>query len=121
MSKLASFIVLLAIIATLGVLFYMVMSDFFVPLFLAVILVVVFHPLHDRIVARFHGRKHLAAACSTAAIMLIVMLPVVMILSFALSEAISFGSKINKASRASKAITNFSRGTVRLTAGNSIA
>ena len=45
MSRLISFAVLIAIIIVIGLLFYNVMVGFFVPVFLAAVLVVVFHPL----------------------------------------------------------------------------
>ena len=46
MARYISFAVLLAILALIGILFYRVMIGFFVPVFIAVVLVVVFQPLH---------------------------------------------------------------------------
>ena len=46
MARYISFAVLLAILTLIGILFYKVMIGFFVPVFIAVVLVVVFQPLH---------------------------------------------------------------------------
>lgn len=83
MSRTVSLVVLLAIIAIIGLLFYRVMVGFFVPLFLAATLVVVFRPLHRWILARLPGRQHVAAAVTTISILLIVLVPAMVILSVA--------------------------------------
>lgn len=44
MSRIVSFIVLLAFIVVIGALFYRVMIGFLIPVFLAAVLVVVFRP-----------------------------------------------------------------------------
>ena len=56
-----SFAVLLAIIVVIGALFYKVMIGFFVPVFLAAVLVVVFRPLHRWVCAKVGDREHIAA------------------------------------------------------------
>ncbi|MFT5527750.1 MAG: putative PurR-regulated permease PerM, partial [Pirellulaceae bacterium] len=94
MTRMASFIVLLAIIIALGAVFYAVMSDFFVPLFMAVLLVVIFHPMHDWLVVQLQGRKRIAGVISTAIILLLILVPAAAILSFAVAEAISIGAQI---------------------------
>jgi predicted PurR-regulated permease PerM len=93
----ASFIVLLAIIIALGAVFYAVMSDFFVPLFMAVLLVVIFHPMHDWLVLQLHGRKRIAGIVSTLIILLLILIPAAAIITFAVAEAISMGAQIKVA------------------------
>ena len=46
MPRVISFIVLLAIVLLVGAIFFQVMAQFFVPLFLACVLLVVFEPVH---------------------------------------------------------------------------
>ncbi len=65
MSRIVSFIVLLASIVVIGALFYKVMIGFLVPIFLAAVLVVVFRPLHRWVMAQVGEREHLAAAITT--------------------------------------------------------
>lgn len=78
---------LLAAIVLVGILFYQVMAGFFLPLFLAALLVVIFQPFHDRLLRLFRGRKKLAAGVTTAAILLIVLLPLTLIAVFAAAES----------------------------------
>lgn len=76
MSRLISFAVLIAIIIIIGLLFYRVLIGFFIPVFLAAVLVVVFRPLHRWVLARTGHRDRLAAFCSTLLIMLALFLPI---------------------------------------------
>ena len=46
MPRVISLIVLLVIILLVGAVFFQVMAEFIVPLFLACVLIVVFQPLH---------------------------------------------------------------------------
>jgi predicted PurR-regulated permease PerM len=73
--RVISLIVLLAIILTLGAVFFQVMAQFMVPLFLACVLLVVFHPLHAWILQRLPRRPRLVALVTTVLILLVVLLP----------------------------------------------
>jgi predicted PurR-regulated permease PerM len=83
MARYISFAVLLAIIVVIGALFYKVMIGFFVPVFLAVVLVVVFRPLHRWVLVKFGGREHVAAGITTMLILLIVLIPAALVVSMA--------------------------------------
>ena len=83
MARYISFAVLLAIIVVIGALFYKVMIGFFVPVFLAVVLVVVFRPLHRWVLVKFGGREHVAAGITTMLIVLIVLIPAALVVSMA--------------------------------------
>jgi predicted PurR-regulated permease PerM len=73
--RVVSFIVLLAILALMGAVFFQVMAHFVVPLFLAAVLVVVFKPLHAWVIHHIPGYPKLAALATTLLIMLAVILP----------------------------------------------
>ena len=92
-----SFVVLVAVLLLIGILFYHVMIPFLLPLFLAVLLVVIFQPLFDWVVARLGGRQRLAAALTTLAIVVIVLLPIGLIVFQAVSEGISLYQKAQAA------------------------
>ena len=83
MARYISFAVLLAIIVVIGALFYKVMIGFFVPVFLAVVLVVVFRPLHRWVLIKVGGREHVAAGITTMLIVLIVLIPAALVVSMA--------------------------------------
>ncbi len=83
MARYISFAVLLAIIVVIGALFYKVMIGFFVPVFLAVVLVVVFRPLHRWVLVKVGDREHVAAGITTMLIVLIVLIPAALIVSMA--------------------------------------
>jgi predicted PurR-regulated permease PerM len=76
MSRFISFAVLVAITVLILAMFYRVLASFLIPLFLAVVLVVVFHPLYCWIAKKTNGRAPLAAALTTAIILLCLLLPV---------------------------------------------
>lgn len=75
MTRLISFAVLIAIIIIIGLLFYKVLFGFFIPVFLASVLVVVFRPLHRWMLEKTGQRERLAAVCTTLLIMLMLLLP----------------------------------------------
>lgn len=66
---------LLLAIVVIGVLFFQVMARFFVPLFLAALLVVIFRPLFLWISQKTGGHPRLASILTTFAILLLVLLP----------------------------------------------
>jgi len=70
-----------------SVLFYEVMVAFWIPLFLAAVLVVVFRPWYDGIRARFKLGDAVAALLTTASVLLIVLIPLAALLVFATVES----------------------------------
>jgi predicted PurR-regulated permease PerM len=90
MTRIISLVVLVAILALMAVLFFQVMASFLLPVFLAVLLVVMFGPVHRWFVARCKGRGRVAAALTTAAILLIVLAPMVLVLFQAVHESVHF-------------------------------
>lgn len=85
-SRIVSFSVLIAIILIIGGLFFKVMASFLVPMFLAVLCVIIFRPWHVWILQRCRDRHRLAAGLTTAAILLVVFLPAFSILTLAAIE-----------------------------------
>ena len=75
MPRVVSFIVLVAILLLIGSMFFRVMLQFVVPLFLAAVLVVVFKPLHQWILKRLPGKPRIAALATTTAILVLVLGP----------------------------------------------
>ena len=98
MARYISFAVLLAIIVVIGVLFYKVMIGFFVPVFLAAVLVVVFRPLHRWVCAKVGDREHIAAGITTTLIVLIVLIPTAFVLSMAAVQGASLYRNFNSSS-----------------------
>ena len=88
MSRMVSFVVLVAILLVIAVLFFRVMANFLLPMFLAVLLVVMFGPVHRWFVAKCNGRDRLAAGLTTAAILLIFLAPLLLIVFQAVSEGV---------------------------------
>jgi predicted PurR-regulated permease PerM len=75
--RVISFIVLLAIILLVGAIFFQVMAQFIVPLFLAAVLLVVFQPLHAWTLSYLPNRPRICAGITTILILLVVLLPIV--------------------------------------------
>lgn len=95
MSRLVSFGVLMAILVVIGAIFYQVIASFILPLFLAILLVVIFHPLHRNILRRTGNRTYLAALLTTFSVMAIVLVPFVSVVTFALIEAGGVATHVN--------------------------
>ncbi|MCH2180607.1 MAG: AI-2E family transporter [Mariniblastus sp.] len=87
MAKYFSFVLLLAVIVLLGLLFFRVMVGFLIPMFLAAILVVIFGPFHHWILKKVGGRKKIAAMTTTILIILVVLLPFGVMFGLAAAEA----------------------------------
>ena len=95
MSRLISFAVLIAIIIVIGLLFYNVMVGFFVPVFLAAVLVVVFHPLHRWVLEKTGQRERLSAAITTLLIMISVLLPLGAVITAASVQGVKLVSQVS--------------------------
>ena len=87
MTRMLSLVVLVAVIVVTGVMFYRVMIGFLLPLFLAAVLVVMFRPVHLRLLDHWPGRNRIAALCTTLLVILVVMLPTGLITTLAVKEA----------------------------------
>jgi predicted PurR-regulated permease PerM len=83
-----SLIVLVALLGVAGLLFYWVMIGFALPLFMAVVLVIVFRPVHMHFMMTVGGRQHLAAGLTTLFILFVVLAPLVFVLYQAALESI---------------------------------
>jgi predicted PurR-regulated permease PerM len=75
--RVVSFIVLVAILLLMGAMFFQVLAQFVVPLFLAAVLVVIFKPLHEWVRGCLPRYRRLSALITTTAIMLLALLPTV--------------------------------------------
>ena len=75
MSRIVSFVVLIAVIVLVTAVFFRVMMAFLVPMFLAAVLVVVFRPVHQKISRRMPTYPRVAAGLTTAFIGLVVFVP----------------------------------------------
>jgi len=69
----------LLITAVIGYLMYLVLVPFFIPIFWAIILVILFQPYYDWLVRSFAGRRALAsiAACTSIALFIIVPMAII--------------------------------------------
>ncbi|WP_235908412.1 AI-2E family transporter [Roseiconus nitratireducens] len=86
LSRITSVIMLLVGILVVGLLFYKVMVGFFIPLFMAAALVVIFRPVNEWFLKRLKGRRSLAAAGTTGVILAIVLVPVGLLVSIAIGQ-----------------------------------
>jgi len=89
MTRLVSFAILLGLVALFGLLSLRVMAGFLLPMLLAAMLVVIFGPLHRRIRQRVQVPDWVAAALTTAIILLIVLTPLSLLLFRAGADAIA--------------------------------
>jgi predicted PurR-regulated permease PerM len=85
-ARIVSFVVLVAILLVIAALFFQVMKGFLLPMFLAVLLAVVFGPLYRWFTVKCRGRGRLAAGLTTLSIMLMILVPLLAILCRAASE-----------------------------------
>ena len=87
MGKLFSLAILVLVTGAFGVLFFEVTSTLLLPLFLAMVSVVMFRPVHTWFEHLLRGRNRVAAVISTALVLLVVVVPFVIVLVLAGNEA----------------------------------
>ncbi|MEE8453087.1 MAG: AI-2E family transporter [Thermoguttaceae bacterium] len=80
MARVVSFVVLVVILLVIAALFFKVMANFLLPMFLAVLLVIIFGPVHQWMVLKCKGRDRVAAGLTTGAILLLLIVPMLLIL-----------------------------------------
>jgi predicted PurR-regulated permease PerM len=86
-ARIISFVVLMAILTVLTVVFFQVMVDFILPLFLALLLAIMFGPVHRWFQVRCRGRNRWAAFLTTLFILVIILGPTFFLIYRAGSEA----------------------------------
>ena len=79
MAKTISFIVLVILILLVGGVFFVVMKQFVLPLFLALLLVIMFRPLHEWLQKKFPKYPHVSAALTTISIVTIALIPLLLV------------------------------------------
>lgn len=95
LSRVMSFAVLVLGIFGVGVLFFRVMVGFFVPLFLAAMLVVIFRPVHEWILKKLKGRERVASVVTTTLITLAVLMPVLLLIPIAAGQHLSLLRRVD--------------------------
>jgi predicted PurR-regulated permease PerM len=96
MSRTASFVALVAVLLAIAMVFVVVMAGFILPLFIALLLAVIFQPLHQWFITKCKGRFRIAAALATGAIAIIVLLPLSGIFVLGASEGLQIYESIEK-------------------------
>jgi predicted PurR-regulated permease PerM len=86
-ARIVSLVVLIAILLVIGGLFFRVMASFLLPLFLALLLVIMFGPLYRWFRDRCRGHARVAAVLTTGSILLMVLIPLLLLLVEAGREA----------------------------------
>lgn len=97
MSRKVSFVILVVILLAIAGLFIRVMAGFLLPLFLAVLLVVMFRPLHRWAVDQCRGHDRVAAGLTTVAILLIFLVPLLLIFLEAAREGVAIAQRLDLA------------------------
>ncbi len=87
MARIVSFVVLVVILVIIGGLFLQVMAGFLLPLFLALLLVLMFGPLHRWFLRKCGRHDRVAAALTTGSILALVLVPLLLLLAGAAGEA----------------------------------
>src|SRR4029079_14124386 len=95
-SRIVSFILLIVIVLLVAALFVYVMSQLLLPLFLALLLVVIFRPVHEQLVDVLWRKPPIAAGVTTLFILLIVLLPVTILLARAATEAMQISASLGE-------------------------
>lgn len=87
MGKILSFVTLVLVTGAFGVLFFEVTSTLLLPLFLAMVSVVMFRPFYTWCERLLRGRNRVAAVISMTAVLLLVIAPASLVLLLAGNEA----------------------------------
>jgi predicted PurR-regulated permease PerM len=90
-----STVMLFIVTLVVGILFYRVMVGFFVPLFLAALLVVIFRPVHEWVLLQSGNKPRAAALTTCLLILLAVLLPAVGVMGIAAAQGTAMISRLN--------------------------
>lgn len=96
MTRIISLVVLLGIVILCAWLVLQVMGQFLLPMFLSVVLVVIFRPLHNWLAEKLNGRVKVAAGLTTSLILFIVLFPFMVVLTMAATEGVSLARNLSK-------------------------
>lgn len=77
-----------------SVAFFIVLKPFFGTIFWACAITIIFYPMHLKLLAKFRGRPNLTALTTLTACILIVVLPVIFLISSAVSEGAGLYNKL---------------------------
>lgn len=97
MSRWASFFVLVGVLIVIAAFFVRVMAEFLVPLFVALVLVVIFRPLHVWVASRVPKRPALAAFITTGLVSMLVFLPFAIMIVMAAAESRELVKRFDRA------------------------
>jgi len=82
------------ITAGLFVLLFFILRPYLGVIFISGIFAVVFYPIYEKLVIKFNGRKNLAAFATTSLILIFVIIPVIIMSTFLLKEAVGLYNSI---------------------------
>ena len=120
-ARMFSFVVLLGIVILFAVLSYEVLSAFILPMFLAVLLVLMFKPLHEWFRKVCKGRDRLAAGLTAVAVFLIVMLPLAWVVGLASIETVNLIRSLDQDEVANRVVAVINKINSQLPEGVRIA
>jgi predicted PurR-regulated permease PerM len=80
--------------AGIFILLFFILKPFLGVIFLSVIFAIVFYPLYEKLTDKFNGRKNLAAFAMTCLIFIFVIVPVIILSTFLLKEAVDLYNSI---------------------------
>ena len=89
--------------------FYLFLSPFAAPLFLAAVLVITFSPLTPRVVRLLRGSQTLAALVMTFGVVLLVLVPLVLMLTLMASEASHFYERVEQIRSEARVAANIAK------------
>ena len=98
MARIISLVVLIVILLAVGGLFLQVMAGFLLPLFLALLLVVMFGPLYGWFQKKCGRHDRIAALLTTGSILLLVLIPLALLLVEAAYDAQSVYQEVTRGS-----------------------
>src|SRR5690606_38791374 len=87
----AGFLILLALVT---IAFFWILLPFYGAVFWAVILAIIFHPMHRALLRRLGGRRNLAAFLSLIACIVLAIIPMTIVLSSLIAEGARFVERI---------------------------
>lgn len=84
--------IFMLLVASLG--FLLLLKPFFGPIFWACAIAIIFYPMQQKLVARMPGRRNLTALITLLACIVIVVLPMILVVTSAVSEGVGVYQKI---------------------------
>lgn len=108
-----SFLCFIAAVLVVGVYFFRIIQPFLLPILVAGMMALLTHPAYQRAVLLLRGHRRMAAALVSLGVVILILLPVGVVLTFATRELVQHGQEVVRETHVSSGMDDDSPGLLQ--------